>query len=91
MYHLFVIQNANRDELMAHLQQRQVCCGIHYPTPVPESPPYRSARTVPEGIPVSSSLARRILSLPIYPELTDEQVDRVVDGISDFVESGVTV
>ena len=91
VYHLFVIQNANRDELMAHLQQRQIYCGIHYPTPVPESPPYRSARTVPDGVPISSSLARQILSLPIYPELTDEQVNLVADGISNFFESGITV
>lgn len=91
VYHLFVIRSAMRDELMAHLQRREIFCGIHYPTPIPQSPPYRLARTVPEDTPVSSSLARQILSLPIYPELTDEQVDQVVEGISDFFKSGTAI
>jgi len=91
VYHLFVIQHANRDELMAHLQKRQVYCGIHYPFPVPQSPPYRTARTVPQGAPVSSALASRILSLPIYPELTPAQVNHVVESIFSFARPGVEV
>ena len=91
VYHLFVIQHPKRDELMSHLQQRQIFCGIHYPTPVPHTPPYRTARTVPEGVPVSTALSQRILSLPIYPELTPAQVNHVVESIFSFARPGVEV
>ena len=49
VYHLFVIRHERRDELMKHLQQADVQCGVHYPTPIHQIQPFREARTVPEG------------------------------------------
>ncbi len=77
VYHLYVVQHPNRDELLEHLQQAGIQCGIHYPAPIHEIQPFRTARTVPDGAPVSTRLARRILSLPMYPEITDEAIERV--------------
>jgi dTDP-4-amino-4,6-dideoxygalactose transaminase len=81
VYHLFVIQQPRRNELLAHLQHDGVHCGIHYPSPAPHTPPFRHARCVPDGVPVSAGLSQRILSLPMCPQLTREQVFRVAEAI----------
>ena len=88
-YHLFVVRHQRRDELLAHLQSAGVQCGIHYPTPIHEIQPFHAVRTVPEGAPVSSRLAKQILSLPMYAEITDEAVERVSDVVSSFSTVGV--
>jgi dTDP-4-amino-4,6-dideoxygalactose transaminase len=84
VYHLFVIRHERRDELMKHLQQADVQCGVHYPTPIHQIQPFRGARTVPDGAPVSSRLAKQILSLPMYPELTDESIEHVAEAVTSF-------
>lgn len=84
VYHLYVVRHEQRDELMTHLQRSGVQCGIHYPTPIHRIQPFLGARTVPEGAPVSSRLAQEILSLPMYPELTTEAIDRVSDAVHSF-------
>jgi dTDP-4-amino-4,6-dideoxygalactose transaminase len=84
VYHLYVVQHPQRDELMSHLQQAGVQCGIHYPTPIHKIPAFQGARTVPDGAPVSSRAARRILSLPIYPEITDDAIAQVSEVVRSF-------
>ena len=84
VYHLYVVQHPQRDELAAHLQQNGVQCGIHYPTPIHQIVSFESCRTLPEGAPVATRLADRILSLPMFPELTDEQIDRVAQVAAAF-------
>ncbi len=87
VYHLYVVQHDNRDRLLDHLKQEGIHCGIHYPMPLNLAKPFRSAGTVPEGVPVCTRLAKRILSLPMYPELTEDQIRQVVESIESF---GVT-
>jgi len=84
VYHLYVVQHSQRDELMAHLQQHGVQCGIHYPTPIHRIKAFEGCRTVPEGAPVATQAAGRILSLPMFPELTDEQIERVAEVLAAF-------
>ena len=84
VYHLYVVQHPQRDELAAHLQQHGVQCGIHYPTPIHQIGAFEGCRTVPEGAPVATALASRILSLPMFPELTDEQIERVAEVLAAF-------
>src|SRR3972149_8652382 len=84
VYHLFVVQHEQRDELMRHLQNVGVQCGVHYPTPIHAIPPFCRARTVPDGAPGRSQLARRILSLPLYPELSDVQIERIAAAVNSF-------
>ena len=86
VYHLFVVQHPRRDKLAEHLQKAGVQCGIHYPEPIHRIKPFTSARTVPEGAPISTRLAKRILSLPMYPELTENALRRVSDTIDLFSE-----
>jgi dTDP-4-amino-4,6-dideoxygalactose transaminase len=84
VYHLYVVQHPQRDELAAHLQKNGVQCGIHYPTPIHQIAAFQGCRTVPDGAPVATKLAGRILSLPMFPELTDQQIERVAEVVAAF-------
>lgn len=82
VYHQYVIRAQRRDDLRAHLRERGIGTLIHYPAPVHQQPAYSGRVPAPGGLPVTESLAGEILSLPIFPELRDEQVEQVVEGIA---------
>lgn len=84
VYHLFVIQSDNRDGLMAHLKENDVECAIHYPTPLPLLPCYDHLGHKASDFPAASQAAKRILSLPLYPEMTQEHIAQVVQVINAF-------
>lgn len=79
-YHLYVIRTRNRDAMKAALAERGIIAGIHYPVPAHHHPAYRD-RFGAVSLPVTERLAGEILSLPMYPELTDDQVGRVIDAV----------
>jgi len=84
VFHLYVIQTAQRDELKSHLEKQGIAAGIHYPKPLPSLDCYiEESRTRP--YPTASAACQRILSLPIYPEMTDSQQVRVIQAIRAFV------
>ncbi len=78
--HLFVIRVKDRDAVKAALAERGVGTGIHYPVPIHEQPAY-AGRWKHGDFPVAERLSREILSLPLYPELTNEQVDQVTAAL----------
>jgi dTDP-4-amino-4,6-dideoxygalactose transaminase len=78
-YHLFVIVTKGRDALRSHLQKDGVEAGIHYSPPNHRHPAFEAFSSRP--LPETESLADRVLSLPIYPELADEEVDRVLASV----------
>ena len=84
VYHLYVVCHPGRDHLLSFLRAHGVSCGIHYPFPVSHQKPYALARTVPKDVPVATRLSKRILSLPIFPELTREQIHRVAEVVTAF-------
>ncbi len=84
VYHLYVIETSHRDELKAWLHDKGVGTGIHYPIPIHEQLPLQGYGYRPGSLPVTESLAKRILSLPMYPELTEEQVNYVAQCVDDF-------
>ena len=85
VYHLYVIACDERDALMEHLDRHGIGCGIHYRVPVHLQKGYAERVRIPErGLPVTEHLVRRIVSLPIYPELGDAEVQRVIATIRDF-------
>jgi dTDP-4-amino-4,6-dideoxygalactose transaminase len=69
---------------MSHLREQGVSSGLHYPTPVHLQPCYESLGVSRGSLPVTESLAPNILSLPMYPALTPEQVQHVCHQISVF-------
>src|SRR2546425_407951 len=84
VYHLFVIRYKNRDELAKKLQANGIESMVHYPVPSHLQTPYRRLYGFTEGMfPVSERLAGEVLSLPLYPEMPDEDVDRVCQVIRD--------
>ncbi|HEU5102447.1 MAG TPA: DegT/DnrJ/EryC1/StrS family aminotransferase [Roseiflexaceae bacterium] len=76
VFHLYVVQSAQRDRLQAALRQRGVETAIHYPLPAHLQPVYQGL-AAPGSLPITERLADEVLSLPIYPELTDAEVDAV--------------
>jgi dTDP-4-amino-4,6-dideoxygalactose transaminase len=85
VYHLYVIQVPERDRVQAALKAAGIETGIHYPIPLHEQPAYARLGHKPEDYPVSHALGARILSLPMYAELTDEQIHCVVEALKAAV------
>lgn len=82
VYHLYVVNMAQRDAVAALLAQRGVQTGVHYPTPLPFLKAYEYLHARPEAFPAALHNAGRILSLPIYPELTRSKVEYICDGVA---------
>jgi dTDP-4-amino-4,6-dideoxygalactose transaminase len=84
VYHLYVIKTENRDELQTHLKTRGVSTGIHYPIPLHLQPAYSGLGYKPGSFPVSEEDAEKILSLPMFAELSREEIEFVCGGIAEF-------
>lgn len=85
--HLYVIQCQRRHELQAYLHAQGVATQVHYPSAIPFEPAYASFGHLDNEFPVSAALQHRVLSLPVYPELSAAQIDFVCDCIERFYES----
>ncbi len=85
VHHLMVVQVPNRDAVVEGLRSAGVMVGIHYPRPVHLQPAWTSSRPA-ERHPVAERLSLRILSLPLYPTMTNEQVDRAVEVLDKVVQ-----
>ena len=83
-WHLFVVRHPRRDELKKFLEENKVGCALHYPLPLHLQKCYATLGYKPGDFPVAEKAARECLSLPIYPELTDAQLQRVTAVIKDF-------
>jgi dTDP-3-amino-3,4,6-trideoxy-alpha-D-glucose transaminase len=81
VYHLFVVRTPRRDALIQDLAARGVGALVHYPVPVHLQPAYRDRLAAPGALPVTESAAHAVLSLPMYPQLMDEQVRLVADAV----------
>ncbi len=84
IYHLYVVQTEARDALQRSLSEAGVQTGIHYPVPVHLQPAYASMNHQPGDFPESEKQAQRVLSLPMFPELTNEQIERVAEAIGNL-------
>lgn len=88
VYHLFVVRCTRRNELQEFLSERGIATGIHYPTPLHRTAAYsNSDRARSKPCPVAEQLADEILSLPMFPELTDEQLSQVTNAIHEFARN----
>jgi perosamine synthetase len=84
VYHLYVIRTMYRDDLKNYLEKRGVECGIHYPLPVHLQPPYKRLGFHEGMFPNAEKLAKEALSLPMFPDLTEEEIEYIVSCIEDF-------
>ncbi len=85
IFHQFVIRHPRRDELRSHLREQGIHTLVHYPVPVHLQPAYADLHPAGWGLPRSELSAREVLSLPIYPELTEAEIRRVCQVILDFL------
>jgi dTDP-4-amino-4,6-dideoxygalactose transaminase len=89
VYHLYVIQSDDREALRDYLAQRGIETGLHYPIPLHESEAYASLGYRTGDFPVTEKLTQRIVSLPMYPDMSLEAADYVSDAIIAWVKSRV--
>jgi perosamine synthetase len=84
VYHLFVVRSTRRDQLAGHLEENGVEPAIHYPVPIHLQAPYRAKYGYSEGtFPMAERLAGQVLSLPIHPGITEEEVGTVSKLVRD--------
>ena len=84
IYHQYTLRAQRRDALKAHLSQRGVGCAVYYPVPLHLQPCFRDLSYRQGQLPQAECAAREVLSLPVYPELTDALQDEVVDAVRSF-------
>jgi dTDP-4-amino-4,6-dideoxygalactose transaminase len=85
VFHLYVVQVPNRDQFQKQLGAAGIGTGIHYPIPLHLQNAYKDLGYRQGDFPVSEKAASQILSLPMFPGLTDAQQDRVVQQVLDLV------
>ncbi len=84
VFHLYVVRSSERDELLARLRAHGIGAMIHYPVPVHLQPAYAGRFPGSDKLPHTERVAQEILSLPIYPELTDAEIQKVVTACERF-------
>ena len=85
VFHLYVIRTKERSNLQSHLKENGIATGIHYPTPLPFLDAYKYLNHNPKDFPIAFDYKNQILSLPIFPEITKNQIDYVVCNIKEFI------
>ena len=89
MFHCYVVRvpDGKRDALRTHLSERGIGTGVHYPVPIhlPEASAFMGYRQ--GDFPVTERLAGEVVSLPMYAELTDAQVETVAGAVKEFMRA----
>ncbi len=85
VYHLYVIRTKKRDDMLEYLKSKEIFCGIHYPISIHLQKAYEDLEYNKGDFPVTEEFAGQILSLPMFPELTEEQIRYTVENIKDFL------
>lgn len=85
VYHLFVVRVPRRDSVRAALTRREIQTGVHYPVPCHRQPPLRRLAVCP--LPVAERAAGEVLSLPMFPHMTDRQVDYVCESLAEALRT----
>ena len=83
VYHLYVLRAPRRDELLEHLSRGGIGAGIHYPVPLHKQPAFQATHSGMQ-LPQTEAAAAEIVSLPIYPEMSSDQVERVATAVKEF-------
>ncbi|MGE3180138.1 MAG: DegT/DnrJ/EryC1/StrS family aminotransferase [Phycisphaerae bacterium] len=86
VYHQYILRAKKRDDLMTHLREKNIGCGIYYPLPLHMQKCFAYLEQKEGSLPESERAANEVLGLPIYPELSDDQLDYVVAAIAEFYQ-----
>jgi dTDP-4-amino-4,6-dideoxygalactose transaminase len=91
VYHLYVIRTPERDQLRSWLESKGIGTGMHYPVPIHLQEAWRAYGGASYSLPVTEKITGEILSLPIYPELSTDDVSYICDCVREFCESKLSV
>jgi dTDP-4-amino-4,6-dideoxygalactose transaminase len=91
VYHVYAIRVQERDEVRRFLEEKGIGCGVHYPIPIHLQEACRNLGYTAGAFPVAEDLAEEFLSLPMFPELTEEQIEYVARCIRETVGAGALV
>jgi len=84
VYHLYIVRTKHRDKLRRHLDRNGIGSAVHYPLPVHRQPSYTELNLGKGSFPRAEMCAREVLSLPIFPELEEEEIRYITSTITDF-------
>jgi len=86
VYHLYIIRIQKRDELQKYLQEKGISTGLHYPIPLHLQKAYGRLGYVEGDFPITEKVAREIISLPMFPDLTKKQIEYISSKIEEFYQ-----
>ena len=89
VYHVYAIRVQDRDEVMRELERKGVGCGVHYPVPIHLQQAYADLGHKRGAFPVSEQIADEFVSLPMFPELSEAQIDFVIETVAEAATAGV--
>ncbi len=84
VYHLYVIQSRDRDRLRDNLNEKMIGNGVYYPVAIPSLEVFSGLGHQPGEFPVAEKLCREVLALPVYPQMTEQEINRVEDTVLDY-------
>jgi dTDP-4-amino-4,6-dideoxygalactose transaminase len=84
IYHVYTIRVKERAEFMRSLADRGIGCGVHYPVPIHLQEAYRGLGYKEGSFPIAERTAEEFVSLPMFPELSEAQLERVIDAVKDY-------
>ena len=87
VFHLYVCRTSYRDDLIKYLQDFDVFPGIHYPLPIHLHPAYKGKVNLGSTMSITESIAKEIISLPMYPELKISEAQKIVELVASFYDS----
>jgi dTDP-4-amino-4,6-dideoxygalactose transaminase len=87
VYHLFVVRVENRDEFIKHLASAGIGTGIHYPIPLHLQNAYKALGFTTGDFPIAERMAAEIISLPMFPQLSADQLSSIVNEVASFVSA----
>jgi dTDP-3-amino-3,4,6-trideoxy-alpha-D-glucose transaminase len=87
VYHLFVVRTERRERLREHLTRHGVASAVHYPAPIHLTEAYAELGLGPGSLPVAERLAERMCSLPLFPGMTDAELEQIVDSVLTFTQA----
>jgi hypothetical protein len=84
VFHLYVIKSLDREKLASYMQEKNIGHGVYYPVPLPHLEVFSGLGHAPGDFPIAEKLTREVLALPMFPQMTEGEVGRVIESVKAF-------